>query len=233
MAVDLLAEMVSEPALDADDVDGRARGHPRRAGHGQRHPRRAGRVAARRGGLPRPRARAGRCSAGPRPSTALDRRPWPASTTAGTGAPTLVVAAAGAVDHDELVDAGRRLVPPTAPTTRPTRAAPDAPPTATTHRRARTASRSTCPWVGAACRIDDRDRWALAVLLHVLGDGPSSRLYREVRDERGLAYSIGSGARGLLRRRPGVDQLRRHQPPRGRGGRGGRRPAGRRSWPTA
>ena len=29
----------------------------------------------------------------------------------------------------------------------------------------------------------DDDRWALAVLLHVLGDGPSSRLYREVRDE--------------------------------------------------
>ena len=42
--------------------------------------------------------------------------------------------------------------------------------------------------------LDDRDRWALAVLLHAFGDGPSSRLYREVRDERGLAYSIGTSA---------------------------------------
>lgn len=34
------------------------------------------------------------------------------------------------------------------------------------------------------------DRYALAVLLHVLGDGPSSRLFRIIRDERGLAYEV-------------------------------------------
>jgi predicted Zn-dependent peptidase len=36
----------------------------------------------------------------------------------------------------------------------------------------------------------DPDRYPLAVLNHVLGDGPSSRLFREIRDERGLAYSV-------------------------------------------
>lgn len=34
------------------------------------------------------------------------------------------------------------------------------------------------------------DRYALAVLLHVFGDGPSSRLFRIIRDERGLAYEV-------------------------------------------
>jgi predicted Zn-dependent peptidase len=36
------------------------------------------------------------------------------------------------------------------------------------------------------------DRWALAVLNHVLGGGMSSRLFQEVREKRGLAYSIWS-----------------------------------------
>lgn len=36
------------------------------------------------------------------------------------------------------------------------------------------------------------DRWALAVLNHVLGGGIASRLFQEVRERRGLAYSIWS-----------------------------------------
>ena len=39
---------------------------------------------------------------------------------------------------------------------------------------------------------DDPDRFALAVLNHALGDGPSSRLYEEIREARGLAYSVVS-----------------------------------------
>ena len=42
-----------------------------------------------------------------------------------------------------------------------------------------------------ASRFDD-DRWALSVLNHVLGGGMSSRLFQKVREQRGLAYSIGS-----------------------------------------
>lgn len=38
-------------------------------------------------------------------------------------------------------------------------------------------------------RRDER-RWAFEVLTHVMGSGMSSRLFREVREERGLAYAI-------------------------------------------
>ncbi len=40
----------------------------------------------------------------------------------------------------------------------------------------------------------DPDRYALQVLNTILGRGMSSRLFKEVRERRGLAYSIGSGA---------------------------------------
>ena len=39
---------------------------------------------------------------------------------------------------------------------------------------------------------DHRDQWTLSVLNAVLGDGMSSRLFLEVREERGLAYDVGS-----------------------------------------
>ncbi|MBS2965321.1 insulinase family protein [Actinocrinis puniceicyclus] len=42
-------------------------------------------------------------------------------------------------------------------------------------------------------RTDDR-RWALGVLAAVLGGGMSSRLFQEVREKRGLAYSVYSYA---------------------------------------
>lgn len=40
---------------------------------------------------------------------------------------------------------------------------------------------------------DDPDRFALRILNDVLGSGMSSRLFTEVRERRGLAYSVGSG----------------------------------------
>src|SRR5690349_16376801 len=42
-------------------------------------------------------------------------------------------------------------------------------------------------------RRDHPDSWVLALLNVVLGDGMSSRLFLSVREERGLAYDIGSG----------------------------------------
>ena len=39
----------------------------------------------------------------------------------------------------------------------------------------------------------DADREALDVVNHVLGGGPSSRLFEEIREQRGLAYAVGSG----------------------------------------
>jgi predicted Zn-dependent peptidase len=44
-----------------------------------------------------------------------------------------------------------------------------------------------------ALRRDHPDSWVLALLNAILGDGMSSRLFLSVREERGLAYDIGSG----------------------------------------
>jgi predicted Zn-dependent peptidase len=43
----------------------------------------------------------------------------------------------------------------------------------------------------ALSRADER-RWALTVSDHVLGGGMSSRLFREIREQRGLAYAVHS-----------------------------------------
>src|SRR5262249_31767033 len=44
-----------------------------------------------------------------------------------------------------------------------------------------------------ALRRKDPDRYPLQVLNTILGRGMSSRLFKEVRERRGLAYSVGSG----------------------------------------
>jgi predicted Zn-dependent peptidase len=43
-----------------------------------------------------------------------------------------------------------------------------------------------------APRRNSEDRFAFAVLNTILGGGPASRIFQEVREQRGLAYSIGS-----------------------------------------
>ena len=61
--------------------------------------------------------------------------------------------------------------------------------------RASSSVRSSRPTSCSACvslRRDDADRFALAVLDQVLGGGMSSRLFQEVRERRGLAYSVFS-----------------------------------------
>lgn len=55
-----------------------------------------------------------------------------------------------------------------------------------------------------------KDRYVLSVLNVILGGNMSSRLFHEIREKRGLAYSIGSGAKaykdtGIFLVRAGVD----------------------------
>ena len=61
---------------------------------------------------------------------------------------------------------------------------------------------------------DDR-RFALGVLNAALGGGMSSRLFQEVREKRGLAYSVYSYHRAVRRHRP-VRRLRRLRAAQGR-----------------
>ncbi|TIH39925.1 M16 family metallopeptidase [Subtercola vilae] len=116
----------------------------------------------------------------------------------------LVVTVAGAVDHDELVglvvaaveSAGWDLSVPARPVER--RGADSA-----TVTRGSALSLTTRPNEQAVLMIgypgfvasDDR-RSALSVMNSVLGGGMSSRLFQEVREKRGLAYSVYSFASG-------------------------------------
>jgi predicted Zn-dependent peptidase len=103
----------------------------------------------------------------------------------------LVVAAAGALTHDEVVDGVERRLASVRGGARPARVAPvEAPiPLAVVKRRGEQAHLA----VGVrGLPKDDPDRFALAAANVVLGGGMSSRLFQMIREERGLAYSVYS-----------------------------------------
>jgi len=103
----------------------------------------------------------------------------------------MVVAAAGNLDHDEIV----RLVNATFPST--AAAAPSAAPSPDGARpilrfhQKETEQYHLCLGGIGMPRGDDR-RFALRVLDTILGGSTSSRLFQEVREKRGLAYSVYS-----------------------------------------
>ena len=102
----------------------------------------------------------------------------------------VVVAAAGGVDHDRLVALVRERLAgvPRRPRVRP------APPSGGAGQLVLERDLEQIQ-LGLLIRgVRARDpRWAAAELLCIaLGDGYSSRLFREIRERRGLAYSVGS-----------------------------------------
>jgi predicted Zn-dependent peptidase len=106
--------------------------------------------------------------------------------------PSIVVGAAGHLEHDRIAElAGRHLAPPT--------------------QRGEAASNGTGPDGAARIRYQEKDteqyhvclggpgiqrdderRFALGVLDAIFGGSTSSRLFQEVREKRGLAYAVGS-----------------------------------------
>ncbi|GHA99209.1 M16 family metallopeptidase [Streptomyces termitum] len=116
----------------------------------------------------------------------------------------LVVAAAGNVDHATVVRQVRRAFERAGALGR-TDAAPIAPRdglrTIRTAGRVELLGRKTeqahvVLGMPGLARTDDR-RWALGVLNTALGGGMSSRLFQEVREKRGLAYSVYSYTSGF------------------------------------
>lgn len=104
----------------------------------------------------------------------------------------LVLVAAGAVDHDAVVAAGERFASRSG-AVRPTRTAPTslAPVTPVSLiRRPLEQAHLAVVWSGVSA--DDPDRYALSVCNQILGGGLSSRLFQEIREARGLAYSVFS-----------------------------------------
>jgi predicted Zn-dependent peptidase len=103
----------------------------------------------------------------------------------------LVVAAAGDVHHAEVLDAVVALLADGPVGEPPQRSAPPAElvPLQVVHRPTEQAH-VALGWRGLP--VGDDDRYALTLANHVLGGGLSSRLFQEVREERGLAYTVFS-----------------------------------------
>lgn len=113
----------------------------------------------------------------------------------------LVIAAAGNIEHSQLVEMAARAFPEAA-------AAPD------DHVSANGADKTAKPQASAPILIERKkeleqahliiaapwpsaksdERFAASLLANVMGGGTSSRLWQSVREERGLAYSVGAGA---------------------------------------
>jgi predicted Zn-dependent peptidase len=103
----------------------------------------------------------------------------------------LVVAVAGRLEHDEVLDALGSTLGDMARGEQPRRCPPEAAPEPRTV-VVRPTEQANLAMAWRAFDHDDDDRYALAVLNQVLGGGMSSRLFQEVREERGLVYAIYS-----------------------------------------
>ncbi len=107
-------------------------------------------------------------------------------------ADSMVISLAGPIDHDEAL----KLVSTAFADLRPTGQVPE---------RVAPASMGNDHWIdddteqvhivmgGRSLARGDDDREALDVVNHVFGGGLSSRLFEEIRERRGLAYSVYSG----------------------------------------
>jgi predicted Zn-dependent peptidase len=103
----------------------------------------------------------------------------------------IVLAAAGQLDADTLVAGIDKRFSGALGGVGPPRRAPDQPPQLLSVVNRPTEQAHLM--VGFRCfDRDDPDRYPLTVLDHVLGGGMSSRLFQEIREERGLAYSVYS-----------------------------------------
>jgi len=103
----------------------------------------------------------------------------------------VVFAAAGQLDHAAVVDGVARRFAGARGGAAPDRAVPVDPPRALAVDARLTEQVHLVLGVRSLDRHDE-DRYALAVVNHVLGGGLSSRLFQKIREERGLAYSVYS-----------------------------------------
>jgi predicted Zn-dependent peptidase len=102
----------------------------------------------------------------------------------------IVLAAAGNVDHDRIAAAlaGRRAGTNSAPARPRKPAGRPALPALRFHRKD-TEQYHVC-LAGPGLRRDDPRRYAAALLDAILGGSASSRLFQEIREKRGMAYSV-------------------------------------------
>jgi predicted Zn-dependent peptidase len=106
----------------------------------------------------------------------------------------ITVVAAGRLDHDSLVEKVDKSLGTLAGGERPVRDQPAATPITTpvVHTEDTEQAHVALGWRGVDHH--DGDRYALAVVNQILGGGMASRLFQEVREQRGLCYSVYSWA---------------------------------------
>jgi predicted Zn-dependent peptidase len=111
----------------------------------------------------------------------------------------LVIAAAGNVEHAQLLEMAAKAFNGSAATDNGAHSAPtqSSEPQASAPiliERKKELEQAhlivAAPWPSAR----SEDRFAASLLANVLGGGTSSRLWQAIREERGLAYSVGAGA---------------------------------------
>ena len=103
----------------------------------------------------------------------------------------LVVAVAGAVTHDEVVDGVARRLAEVDAGQEPARTAPLQPARTLEVLQRRGEQAHLAVGIPSLTKHDP-DRFALALANVVLGGGMSSRLFQSIREERGLAYNVYS-----------------------------------------
>jgi predicted Zn-dependent peptidase len=103
----------------------------------------------------------------------------------------MVVAASGDIDHDHLLDAVQARFEGRPPGRRPQRNAPGAEVVERLDLR-RPAEQAHIALGWRCPSVNDDERFALALFNHIFGGGPSSMLFQEMREARGLTYAVGS-----------------------------------------
>ena len=103
----------------------------------------------------------------------------------------IVVAAAGNVDHDAIVALAEKLKPATAGKV-PGITAQTPSATGSCEFAVKDTEQYHVCFGGPGINRADERRFSMAVLDSIFGGSSSSRLFREVRENRGLAYSVGS-----------------------------------------
>ena len=102
----------------------------------------------------------------------------------------MVVAAAGNIDHRELAEEAERLLGHVAAGDAPARQAPAFAGTSQTVEKPLDQAHVVLAFAAPGYR--DPDIYVLQILSSILGGGMSSRLFQEVREKRGLCYSVFS-----------------------------------------
>lgn len=127
--------------------------------------------------------------------SAIDRETLVAWHRERYGPATVIVAAAGNLDHDALAVAAAEAFAPFAGAALPP--VPESPVFHPDVAVVRDDTEQAYLMIGTpGLALDDPRRYVLAVLDTLVGGGMSSRLFQEVREERGLAYEIGTFQHG-------------------------------------